>query len=69
MRTQGTLLPWVGLGWVGGSREQSAGCLALEGNIPAEITFSVSCLSLQTETSVTQPQAPAMSSFLFFLDW
>lgn len=66
---QGTLLPRVALRWVEGSGEQGAGCQALEGNIPAGITFSISCLSLQTETSVAQPQAPAMSSFLFSLDW
>lgn len=32
---------------------------------PAEMTLSTSRLSLQTETSVTQPQAAVMSPFLF----
>lgn len=36
--------------------------------LPTEITFSISRLSLQTETSVAQPQAPVMSPFLFSLD-
>lgn len=47
-------------------RETGIQLQPLDGTVPTEITFSISCLSFQTETSVAQPQALVMSFFPLF---